>query len=296
MRPSAKDKGAFDLSFADDGGRYAYSGSRNCGGAGKGDNNYVLVFDPARKVFVLHRVDSVFNMNLTRTPDNTDADSLRDEYPQLGSSIKVHVEPKKESTTAARSAKPAREAKIRKEKDKAKETAAVSLTLPGPEPAPEPAKQPPPPPPAPSKRRAPEPEESEEDDDDDGGLTVEYPEGPPPPRQSRPADFSPAFPPAQIRRFSDFVQHADDDDDDADIEIDDDMLEEGDDEDAKVPSFNLGSPVNNPPPPAQGEDGGDRMGGEGEGHDYDGLEDDLEAELEKEFEAAASESDISEED
>lgn len=43
----------------------------------------MLVFSPERKAFILHQVDSTFNMNVTSTPWDQDQDSLRTTYPHL---------------------------------------------------------------------------------------------------------------------------------------------------------------------------------------------------------------------
>lgn len=87
---SSSSNPSYDLSFTDDGGKYAYSGSRSTK-----ENQYALIFDPERKAFVLHRVDSTFNMNLTRTPSDADADALKEEYPHLDNSIRVAFDNKK---------------------------------------------------------------------------------------------------------------------------------------------------------------------------------------------------------
>lgn len=83
IKASAAQEGTFNLSFSDKGNKFAYNGVRTIG-----DGQYALIFDPARKVFVLHRVDSIFNMNLIRTPNNSDAESLKAKYPQLDTTSK----------------------------------------------------------------------------------------------------------------------------------------------------------------------------------------------------------------
>jgi hypothetical protein len=76
----AADKdGSFNLTFNDKGEQYSYNGVRTTK-----DGNYVLIFDPERQVFVLHRLDSLFHMNLTKTPGNSDVESLQKQFPQLG--------------------------------------------------------------------------------------------------------------------------------------------------------------------------------------------------------------------
>lgn len=77
LKKSARD-GTFNLGFDDNGDRYQYQGVRTTE-----DSNYVLIFDPARKAFVLHRVDSMFHMNLTKTPTDSNVESLRKHFPHL---------------------------------------------------------------------------------------------------------------------------------------------------------------------------------------------------------------------
>ncbi|KAJ9155669.1 hypothetical protein NKR23_g1977 [Pleurostoma richardsiae] len=295
LKPGSTSNGTFDLSFADDGGKYAYSGTRAAG-----DNQFVLIFDPDRKAFVLHRVDSVFNMNLTRTPTDSDPESLRKQFPHLDSSTKAQASTasKKAERPSGGSGKgtaggPTKQSKLatsappKKTKPQKKEPP-VALTLPA---APKPAS-------SSSKKRdvSMEEDEEEEDDDDDGGLTIEYPEGQAPTRYNPPADFSPAFPTA-IRRFSDFVREGevgDEDDDmngDADAEFEEDMPEEQQEQeeeenDDNIGAFKLPSPVGNQQAAAAEE-----------ADDDINFEDEMEAELEKEFGMDLdSESSVSEED
>ncbi|KAL2136395.1 hypothetical protein VTI74DRAFT_3829 [Chaetomium olivicolor] len=214
LKKSGKDD-SYNLGFDDQGNKYQYNGIRT-----SDDGNYVLIFDPARKAFVLHRVDSTFHMNLTRTPTDSNAESLRKQFP--------HLEVKSSAPTKGQKGKGAAKAgtgktTAGKAKDVSKpvedsKTASkpVALTLPDPnavsstsppshqsekkqEATAEPEKKP--------KRRALSPVESEEeeDDDDDGGLTVEYPGGNPSAFQP-PSGFSPAFPVAVTRRFSEFAK------------------------------------------------------------------------------------------
>lgn len=237
-------------------------------------------------------------MNLTRTPTNTDPESLKEEYPHIDSTIKVSTAAKKggagkpKATTAKAKENKAfntkKPAAARKEKEvPTSAPAGAAAAAPAPK---EPEKE------AKKKRRDVESEE-DDDDDDDGGLLVEYPEGEAPGSRfntHRP-DFSPAFP-STIRRFSEFVRdgQGEESDEDADAEYDeDDMLGEVDDEDTdRLAGFKLPSPVNN------------QTGGSNAAvaePDIDDFEDDLEAELEKELEQASgmdvdSESSVSEED
>ncbi|KAK3393051.1 RNA polymerase II transcription elongation factor-domain-containing protein [Podospora didyma] len=278
LKKSARE-GTFNLGFEDQGGKYQYNGTRT-----SGDGKYILIFEPARQAFVLHRVDSTFHMNLTRTPTDTSAESLRKQFPQLEVSSTPSADSSKQQkgkgaaekagpskapaakgkeTAAAKDtpkakAKPekAKPGQAKAEKNKPEKSKQMMLTLPtggrapaAPTPAPTSAAKEKP------KRRTTSPVESEEDDDDDdGGLTIEYPGGNPSISTFQPANnFSPAFPafPAPGRRFSEFARGVgrDEEDEDADAEFDDEM---GEDEDA---GFKLPSPVNDhsksaPPPPA----------------------------------------------
>ena len=246
---------------------------------------------------MLHRVDSVFNMNLTRTPNNTDPEALREEFPHLNSTIKVQVgsnASKSNSSNAASSSsavksKPAGEksgmkalAKLKEHQNKTKKaTEKERKEPPAPISVPEPLAKV-----EKVKRRDRSPVESEEeDDDDDGGLLIEFPEGDAPTsRFNQTTDFSPAFP---VRRFSEFVREGEDDqDDDADgeeeFDIPDIPEDDEEEEDEPMGTFKLPSPVGQQ---NQQEDPAD---------DDEDIED-LEAALEKEF-AMDSESSVSEED
>ncbi|KAI1457296.1 RNA polymerase II transcription elongation factor-domain-containing protein [Annulohypoxylon moriforme] len=219
---SKKSAPSYDLSFQDDGGRYQYKGTR-----GVEDSQYVLIFDAAREVFVLHKVDSMFNMNLVQTP-SSDADSLRREFPQLdshssSSSAKAAgpTSGGKKSTKASNEEKKTAP-KPRKQAPKAK---AEKPTLAMPE------KKPPPKPITTTKPNKASADEEEESSDDDLGLTIENPGG-----QSR--DTRQNFSPGNIfgiRPFSDFVRDEEGENDDADGE---------DDDDDNFEHFKLPSPIN----------------------------------------------------
>jgi hypothetical protein len=208
LKKSAKDD-SYNLGFDDQGDKYQYNGVRTTD-----DGNYVLIFDPARKAFVLHRVDSTFHMNLTRTPTDSNAESLRKQFPHLevkaGGSAR-HQKGKateKAGTSKAASTK-AKDSRTRAAEDssKTKGNKPVELTLPDlsapaatekkREPPSEPEKKP--------KRPALSPVESEEDDDDDGGvLEVEYPEGNPAAFRG-PSQYMATLPASVNRRFSEFA-------------------------------------------------------------------------------------------
>lgn len=189
---SAKKGTSYDLSFLDNNdknNRYTYQGSRRTK-----DGQYVLIFDSTREVFILHKVDSMFNMNLIRTPNNTDANSLRREYPQLeGSGAPAAAEDKPAKSSTRKSGAAAKE-----KQEKKKQPAPQKKAPPEKKPAPPPKKA------AAAVPQRNDDEEDESDDDDDFGLTIENPGGEEPSMRSQGLrDFSPAFP---GRRFSEFVQ------------------------------------------------------------------------------------------
>ncbi|CAM1502148.1 Fc.00g041320.m01.CDS01 [Cosmosporella sp. VM-42] len=280
LKPSIPGKTAsYDLTYKDDDGDYAFAGARNTN-----DSQYVLHFDPDRKAFVLDKIDSTFNMNVTRLPENSDPDSLSRQYPPIDISTRP-AKASKPAKSAADQEKPApkpREQKkeVKRKPEKKQAPKSIALSLPKPELAkPEP------------KRRAQPPEEEEDDDeDDDGGLLVEYPGAEPKPKPFgiRQTDFSPAFP--SVRRFDDFMNQRESEGDDAD----------GEDDDEPDLDFKLPSPVNHhvqPPQPMNVDEDEDDGGAD--------LEDDLEKDLEMAFEDVENsaqgspdgdESEISEED
>lgn len=283
LKPSPSDDDTFNLSFYENGGKYAYNGARSAK-----ENQYVLIFDPERKAFVLHRMDSMFHMNLTRTPYNSDAQELKEKYPQIDSNVrsttdkktgkaatgkardttnkKGSADNKKKDAPAAKAGPPEKEAKPPQQSQADKE---------------KPKKQ--------QRNRSPAESEDDDDEDGDGGLLVEYPD-PAPSAPTRGQDFSPAFPTA-IRRFSEFVRdEGPESDEDADAEYEEDILGEDDDDVSGEggTGFKLPSPVvagaaagnGVPPPPADDDAEGDFM------------DDDFEAELEKELEQQMSEMDV----
>ncbi|KAL8351114.1 hypothetical protein RB601_000762 [Gaeumannomyces tritici] len=311
IKNSTPGSGTFDLAFREaDGTKYSYNGTRAID-----DRQFVLIFDPNRRAFVLHRLDSLFNVNLVATPDNDDAVALREQHPYLsGHGVPPHLERKAGAATAPASVPKGAAAKRAAAKKKAdgptpaqkkKEAAAAkkvaatqkkvtaaaaaaaaaaaeveaAAAIPLPKAPPKPAN-----PPAASKKKAKDmdSDSDEEESDDDGGLLVEYPEGMAPNQRPRPesSHFSPAFPP-QIRRFEDFIQNHGDEDEDADAEADpDDDVPDAYDQIAGGQGYNAAAAA--------------AADSEGEGDD-----DDLAADLEAELENALGEdmeSDVSEED
>ncbi|KAI1261560.1 RNA polymerase II transcription elongation factor-domain-containing protein [Xylariaceae sp. FL1019] len=278
--PSAPDS-SYDLNFLDDGGRYTYQGTR-----GHEGNQYVLIFDPEREVFVLHHVDSMLNMNLTRTPTNSDAASLRQEHRQLDAHKPRPKPPASKPKKAAPKSAPSKKA---------------------------------PPPPKPAPKNNP-PKDSDEESSDDDLLTIEDPGGAAPASNR---DFSPAFI-EKPRRFSEFVQQREEESEEGERDADGD--DEDDDDDAfehfTLPSpinRQLETSVHREADApraqhaqheAQVEDGDEdedeemeAVGGAGAAGDADGdddvdvdLEAELMAELEQDDDQGGDESDVSEEE
>ncbi|KAJ8126649.1 hypothetical protein O1611_g6989 [Lasiodiplodia mahajangana] len=214
---------SYDLSFQDDGGRYAYQGTR-----GHEGNQYVLIFDPEKDVFVLHRVDSMFNMNLVRTPTNNDADDLRQEHTQLEAHQPSRTSKPASATTSSKLVKPKKSAPKEPKPPAAKKVEPPKPTLPA----------------KPNKAH----NDWEDESSDDDLLTIEDPGGaaPAPTR-----DFSPGFI-NKPRRFSEFVQQngeEEDEEDDEDLGIEVEALndadgeEEEEDDDDEPDNFKLPSPI-----------------------------------------------------
>ncbi|KAJ3561183.1 hypothetical protein NPX13_g9046 [Xylaria arbuscula] len=293
---SSDPSASYDLSFQDEGGRYAFQGSR-----GHEDNQYVLIFDPEREVFVLHRVDSMFNMNSIHHSKLI----VRQEQPSQPTKLCLlkSAKPTKSKKPAPKDPKPP----VAKKAD-----------------PPAPVK------PAKSKKAH---HDSEDESSDDDLLTIEDPGGAPPASNR---DFSPGFI-DQPRRFSDFVQQyqneeEEEEEDDGGLEIEVEALndadgeeeegEEEEEEDDEPENFTLPSPIhrqmmgqninsnsgghnNNISVPAQNTAPVERESDEDEEEmeDVDGgasvaqddmAFDDLEAELMRELEK--EESDVSEEE
>ena len=297
---------------------YAYSGARDTS-----DGQYVLYFDPDRKAFILDRIDSTFDMNVTRIPGNSDPDSLRRKYPHIDSSASNGSGGGNASAKSKAVEQPARPQPRAKSPPRKKDTATNK-----PKPKPKPKEK---------EKKKDEPfelalpiaekekpkprarkfdEEEDDDEDDDGGLLLEYPDSEP---KTQKRDFSPAL--TSIRRFDDFMDQRESEADDADGESED----EPDVADLKLPS-----PVNNqdrvayaprsperptynePEPEAMDEDEYEESDREAQGGAEvevdDNMEDDLEKDLEMAFEAednsyngtpangGGDESEISEED
>ncbi|KAI1114670.1 RNA polymerase II transcription elongation factor-domain-containing protein [Nemania sp. NC0429] len=210
---------SYELSFQDDSGRYAYQGTR-----GREESQYVLIFDPEKEVFVLHRVDSLFNMNLVRSPAHDDAEDLRQQFPQLEAYQPSRSKPIKPNKSKPRDSKP-----------------------------PATKKAEPPKPAQPVKPKKVQ-HDSEDESSDDDLLTIEDPGGAAPGSNR---DFSPGFI-DKPRRFSNLVAQQDEEEeeeDDGDLEIEVEALndadgeeeeeeeEEEDDDDDGSDNFKLPSPI-----------------------------------------------------
>ncbi|KAI4596055.1 hypothetical protein KJ359_006347 [Pestalotiopsis sp. 9143b] len=270
LRPNVTFKGSYDLLYGEKGNIHKYRGNRT-----SNENQYVLIFDPKREVFVLHKVDSTFNMNLTQTPENKNAESLKKEYPHLPNS--------------------GAEGSTTKAKGKAGASQGTKAQKKAP---PKPSK-----PAAPEKRKNASDDEEESDNND--VLEIDFGDTAAPNR-----DFSPAFPP---RRFSEFNAHDEEDDEDADGEEEDEEMSEQEHfplPSPVVPQQVIETVPNNTisltfdddssaseedeepapaPAPVQQQQ-------EQEDDDDIDMEDDLAAAIEAELAGADSESDVSEED
>lgn len=314
LKKSAKND-SYNLGFDDQGDKYQYNGVRTTD-----DGNYVLIFDPARKAFVLHRVDSTFHMNITRTPTDSNAESLRKQFPQLEVKSPSTKLPKGKAAGKAGPGKAA-SAKAKGGRNAAEETPKaksstqseknkpVALTLPDlsapptkkSEPSASQSEQEKKP-----KRPALSPVESEEDDDDDdGGLTVEYPEGNPAAFRSS-SQFMPTIP-VVTRRFSEFADERESEEDDFDTKMTGGYdVEEGyeeeeyEEEEEEEPSRQPLSPARNSRPEMPPAEEPDRYTFDDGDEDEEDLGD-LEAELMREFDKAQvegheSDSSVSEEE
>ncbi|OAA40184.1 ELL-associated factor [Beauveria brongniartii RCEF 3172] len=274
LKPSTPGKtSSYDLTYTDDDDdSYAFTGPRS-----NDDDQYVLYFDPARQAFVLDKVDSTFNMNLTRMPGSASPEELSRRFPHLHVEDSPHdsINVKVPAPRSAASSKPSSAPKpassnSTQTKRKVEKKPPKNLAMPVAEAAtPEPSSK--------SKKQAADDDDEDDDDDDDGGLMIEYPEGPPAAaRAAKHNDFSPAFP--TQRRFDDYMNQRESEADDADGESDDEV-----DVDFKLPS-----PVNKQNGHAVEDEEHDEEAGSGpeeDGHADDGTVD-LEADLEKEMEIA----------
>lgn len=164
MTPS-KSGSDFNLALSDNSDSYTYNGQRT-----SGDGQYVLIFDHEKLHFVLHQVDSTFDMNLVDTPWEHDTAALRTQYDQLAPSTSPPSgAPLRKPTKVNR---PAPATKVTKALPAAK--AAKSVAAPKVEPKRRRSVQ--------AKKKAPVREPTPEEDSDDG-LTIEYPGTSAPPQK-----------------------------------------------------------------------------------------------------------------
>ena len=144
LQPADSDSTSYNISFTDNSEEYSYHGVRT-----SGNGQYVLIFDPVEKHFVLHKIDSTFDMNLISSPWEQDASELQSQYPQLDTTAN--------SQNAGSQRKPPKVTKnIPVVKNDTKRRKSVQ------------AKK--------SKPAVREPTPEHEDSDD--GLTIEYPDAP----------------------------------------------------------------------------------------------------------------------
>ncbi|CZS97557.1 hypothetical protein WAI453_008689 [Rhynchosporium graminicola] len=148
LQPSDSDPESYDLSLKDDKERYSYQGVRT-----SGSDQYILIFDPEKKHFVLHQVDSTFDMNLTSAPWDHNASKLRKEYPQIPISKSQSSAPQRKVSKGSKKADPTKAAPPRRKVEKPKKAKPPTPII-----------------------REPTPEEEEQESDD--GLTIEYPSAP----------------------------------------------------------------------------------------------------------------------
>ncbi|KAK4102060.1 hypothetical protein N658DRAFT_495407 [Parathielavia hyrcaniae] len=320
LKKSAKDD-SYRLGFDDQGDKYQYNGVRTTD-----DGNYVLIFDPAREAFVLHRVDSTFHMNITRTPTESNAESLRKQFPPL--EVKTTSSARQPKGKAAAKGGPNRAAPTKatdrkanaaQDSPKTNSKKQLELTLPDVS-APAAATQKKSEPPSASQKKPKRPalspveSEEEEDDDDAGILEVEYPEGNPSAFRGssvleveypdgNPTAFRGPLPASINRRFSEFAIRRRSDVDEL---FDDGRAtggygaegpeEEGDDEGGEYdedderrrspPSPSRPSRMENTPTAVEPEVYTFDDGEEESNADDEALEQDLEAELSKAFDEA----------
>lgn len=308
VKPSST-PGTYDLSFTDDGGKYAYAGTRSTK-----ENQYVLLFDPERKAFVLHRVDSTLNMNLTRTPSNTDADALKEEFPHLDSTsnsnsgssnnARVTADGRKRPGVGASKGKGKASAKnagmVESKRSAAPATTSKTNSNNKPEQQPATKKEEKQQQQQTKRSRSPVDSEEEDEESDDDILTIENPD--PRPIASVHSSYNRPQPPVSelgVRRFSSFQEDESDEDADAEYDEDDLIPDEAGDSSAGD-GFKLPSPLGrNGVQKVHDEDADADADADADG-DMEPEVDDLEALLEQELEGGGmdvdSESSVSEED
>jgi hypothetical protein len=251
---------SYELGIRDGSDSYTYEGIRK-----SGDGQYALIFDPVHKHFVLHQIDSNFDVNLTSTPWDQDPASVQDSYEQLPGATKARRKTAVRGATKAAAAK----ASEGKNRGKAEVSAGPSVTN---EKKTKPEKK---------KKAVREPTPDAEDEDSDDGLTIEYPGGAPPMNRFQSRAMPPASSAPAYRR-----EPSVDSDVDAEFEDDDDMEMGGMERNGDVEAFNLSSP-------ARGGRNNDEEDADGDEEEDSEL--DLEAALEMALEEADGKADESSE-
>jgi hypothetical protein len=165
LKPADSDASSYDLSLKDKSDKYSYNGVRT-----SGDGQYVLIFDPVKQHFVLHRVDSTFDMNLVSAPWTQDASALRSQHHQL------EPEGKPQPPTLQRKASKGKKAAVAKTEVPRRKAE------------------------KPKKAKPPVREPTPEEEDSDDGLTIEYPDAAPPQHHYNP---TPVFQRAVSEEVSD---------------------------------------------------------------------------------------------
>lgn len=157
----------------------------------------MLIFDPVKEHFVLHRIDSTFDMNLVSAPDEQDASRLQSQYSQLGSETKSNssIPQRKASKGGRKAVAPKIEAPRRKAAEK------------------------------PKKSKPPVRESTPEEEESDDGLTIEYPDAGPQQQYNAP--------PSVNRQASEEIS---DEDEDADHEVYEEEEHNQDVDHLKLPS------------------------------------------------------------
>lgn len=234
-------------------------------------------------------------MNLTRTPSNTDADALKDEFPHLDNpnNIRVSTDRKRPGGGAGKGRGKASVKNAGMMENKRSAAPAKAKVEPAAAKKEEKSK----------RARSPADSEEDEDDDDsdDDGLRIEYPD--PQPAASVHSSYNRPEAGHQrselaVRRFSTFIANAnadanaDESDEDADAEYDeDDLLVDEAGDSSAGDGFKLPSPV--------GRNGAQHLQDAHAEVDMEPEVDDLEAMLAQELEGdmdVDSESSVSEED
>lgn len=169
------------------------------------DGQYVLIFNPEKQHFVLHRIDSTFDMNMVNAPA----------YPSLPPSTGTQVGNKLTGKSAPAT-----------KKALAKKVAAPRAPKAAPKRAPAPKKKAP-------REPTPEPDE----DSDDGGLIIEDPPPLPAPVNHYTSNRVVGL------RDREASEEMSDEDEDAEGEDYDEELERGDERNRDVDVLRLGSPV-----------------------------------------------------